>query len=58
MSEQWHSRTFLGSVEQDSIFFDVLVHGDDVRPGQELQDGSGGDDRSDSKLHEGAAIRG
>lgn len=48
----------MGTVEEDAVFFDVLVYGDDVCAGEELHDGARGDDWRDAELHECSAVGG
>ena len=49
--------TFLGTTEQSTVLLEAKVNADEIRASEQLRDHSGGDDRGDSKFHEGTAVR-
>ena len=49
--------TFLSTIEQSAVLLEAEVEVNEICASEQLHDHSGTDDRRDSKLHEGTAVR-
>lgn len=53
-----NGKELLGPAKEDPIFLEVVIHLDDVGPGQKLHDHARCNDGRDTQFHEGTTVRG